>query len=570
MFAQRQEQKYHWPDYLTVEGDKLACVYMDRNELEKEAQDNKELRNILYNTIFAKERWFYDGNLYEDYVLPALFWNVVTHNGMAVVHLMGPSNGGKSYLAAASAHELLRYWEEFAGIKGRVFYFFSYAVALDHMSEFRKGDVVIIDEHSRQLGQDSGSAAARFNNMLRATRKRGVSYFVCDPEEQNLPNCNYMLRTAFYVEEIQMTRSLTYTGKTHRLLGLTDFIVPLDEQWFKDMIDEYERQKDFYLTGFARRGGAADKGLHDKQIRISMDLWKKVKESGMPKGRRGWQKRLSTYLVDMEYDSETNATKDQVMDRILAHLEKIYNEDTKEFDFSIEFDPENVYSFDEFTPFPDRPEPEPYAGQTEDVRGAVLDRMIELGANREIVEAFRLVRDAIDVNKFNLSELFEQWQEVFPDSIIQEDAFRITKYYGMKNYSGAVHNGYGLAFEDVYSTMLNERGIDHVKAGGNTPEPDIVILDENGEPKEVHSVKCFLNKQGYENYDYDSIAESEKELGVPIKLIVLSLACGTIFEIPVDDDFIKNGVRIEAKNGKSIRLPKGRPRTRKEREDNEE
>jgi hypothetical protein len=336
------------------------------------------------------------------------------------------------------------------------------------------------------------------------------------------------------------------------------------------MIDEYERQKDFYLTGFARRGGAADKGLHDKQIRISMDLWKKVKESGMPKGRRGWQKRLSTYLVDMEYDSETNATKDQVMDRILAHLEKIYNEDTKEFDFSIEFDPENVYSFDEFTPFPDRPEPEPYAGQTEDVRGAVLDRMIELGANREIVEAFRLVRDAIDVNKFNLSELFEQWQEVFPDSIIQEDAFRITKYYGMKNYSGAVHNGYGLAFEDVYSTMLNERGIDHVKAGGNTPEPDIVILDENGEPKEVHSVKCFLNKQGYENYDYDSIAESEKELGVPIKLIVLSLACGTIFEIPVDDDFIKNGVRIEAKNGKSIRLPKGRPRTRKEREDNEE
>lgn len=151
----RPRKKWHWPDYLVVDGKKAACVYQDRLELEKEAEDNNKLRNMLYNRLFAKERWFHDGQTFEDFVIPALFWKVVTHNGMAVLHLMGPSNGGKSYLAHAYAHELLGYWQHYRGITGTVYYFFSYAQMLHLMDEFKKGDVVIIDEHSKQLGQDS-------------------------------------------------------------------------------------------------------------------------------------------------------------------------------------------------------------------------------------------------------------------------------------------------------------------------------------------------------------------------------------------------------------------------------
>ncbi|MHA1289271.1 MAG: hypothetical protein ACTSPB_17940 [Candidatus Thorarchaeota archaeon] len=563
---QQQTKRWYWPDYLLIDGKKCACVYQDRLELEKEAEDSSRLRQILFNRIFVKERWFYDGQLFEDYIIPALFWKVVMHNGMAVLHLMGPSNGGKSYLAHAYAHELLGYWEYYKGIEGHVYYFFSYAQAMNHLSDFNKGDVVIIDEHSKQLGQDSLTSAVKFNNNLRATRKRGVSYIICDPEEQNVPNCQYMQRTAFYIEENSMTRCMTYTGKTHRLLGLSDWIVPLDKEWFKKSVEEYERQKDDYLKLFSQRGGAADKGLAGKARQMATNLHKYAEERWTHTTDKGWIKTLNRYMVELGYDGETFATRDLAVDMVTEYLKMIFDKDTGWFDWSIPFEPEKVRRTNPYASpsVPDEIKPElvPYVGPVDNIRNAVLDRMIELGADPEIVEAFRIVRDLIDAGKWSLEEAFHRWQELFPVSDILEDSFRITKYYGMKNYQGADKAGWATAFEDVYSAILTERGINHIQGGRNTPDPDIIILDENDEPIEVHSLKTFLNKQGYENFSYDDIAESEKNLNVPIKLIVFSVIDNKLYEFDVDDEFIEKGVRVV---GKSIRLPRGRPRTKEER-----
>ncbi|MHA1786582.1 MAG: hypothetical protein ACTSWU_00100 [Candidatus Thorarchaeota archaeon] len=567
MMAWNQRSKrWYWPDYINIDGKKCACVYQDRLELEKEAEDNPRLRQILFNRTFVKERWFHDGQLFEDFVIPALFWKVVIHNGMAVIHLMGPSNGGKSYLAHAYAHELLGYWEYYRGIEGNVWYFFSYAQAMNHLSEFKQGDIVIIDEHSKQLGQDSLASAVKFNNMLRATRKRGVSYIICDPEEQNVPNCQYMQRTAFYIEENSMTRTLTYTGKTHRLLGISDWIVPLEEEWFKNSIDEYERQKDDYLELFAQRGGAADKGLAGKARRMAENLHKYAKERWMHTDDKGWVKTLNRYMVELGYDGETFATRDLAVDMMVEYLKMIFDKDSGWFDWSISFDPSAVRRDNPYAEpsVPDELKPEliPYLGQVDDLRNAVLDRMRELGADPEIVEAFRIVRDLIDSGEWSLEEAFHQWQELFPASDILEDSFRITKYYGMKNYQGAELAGWANAFEDVYSAMLTEKGINHIMGGRNTPEPDCVILDELDRPVEIHSLKTFLNKQGYENFTYDQVADSEKNLGVPIKLVVFSVVDNKLYTFDVDDDFIENGVRVV---GKSSRLPRGRPRKKEER-----
>lgn len=559
---QSQSKKWHWPDYIMVDGKKCACVYQDRLELEREAADNSTLRNILYNRQFAKERWFYEGQMYEDYVVSALFWKTVMYDGMTVLHLMGPSNGGKSYLAHAYAHELLGYWLYYRDIEGKVWYFFSYAEALQYLNDFKKGDVVIIDEHSKQLGQDSLAAAMKFNNTLRATRKRGVSYIVCDPEEQNMPNCQYMLRTAFYVVENTMTRCMAYTGKTHRLLGLSDWEVPLDEQWFSEMVDRYEQEKDAYLNLFARRGGAAYKGLIEKQNKMAMELWQYARDNWTIRGKGGWVKRLTGHMNEIGYDGETHATRGQVVDKVVEYLEAIYDEDLKTFDWSVEFDPTKHIVSDRFDDTSRDLAPLPYFGQTENLRDAVLDRMIELGANAEIIEAFRIVRNAIDENRYLLEEQFSEWQELFPDVDIIEDTFRITKYYGMKNYQGAVIDGWANAFEDVYSAILLKNDVPHIQGGRNSPDPDIIITDDEGEPIEVHSLKTFCNKQGYENFSYDDIADSEKELGVPIMLVVLSLVDGKLYKIPVDEKFKIDGVRIE---GESMRLPKGRPRKKEER-----
>lgn len=513
--ARPQKKKYHWPDFITQGGKRYPCIYQDRIELEKEAEDSSKLRNILYNRYFSKERFFEDGHVREDFVLPVLFWRTVVHDGMAVLHLMGPSNGGKSYLAHALAHELLSYWLNYRGIVGKVWYFFSYSVALNYMDQFKKGDVVIIDEHSHILGQDSASAAARFSNTLRATRKRGVSYFICDPEEQNVPNCSFMLRTAFIVVELMITRCLTYTGKTHRLDGLSDWKVPLDEIWFKEMVDEYELEKDAYLAGFARRGGAADKGLADKQIRMARRLMKMVKENGLPKGKRGWVKRLKRYLTDLDYDSETYATRDQVIDRVMELLEK-----------GKDFDDVNIgtdFGFD------DSEQNLVYAGQTDEIREAILARMVELGAQQKDTDVFVAIADGMTIAAAGTAL-----------DIPRSTTGRIWSKFPTKYGAGKVE-GFGRAWEDVYSAILMQEGVPHIKRGGVGSEPDVLILDDDEQVIAVHSAKCSTLRNGSFKYHGKDIADSEYEEGVPIHLVLCDLQTGYVEKVLVTDEIILNG-----------------------------
>lgn len=88
----------------------------------------------------------------------------------------------------------------------------------------------------------------------------------------------------------------------------------------------------------------------------------------------------------------------------------------------------------------------------------------------------------------------------------------------------SVREQIGFAFEDAISARYTTDNVPHERGGENTPEPDIIILDADGNPKEIHSLKCYItarNRSGT-TVPREKIGKSERALsltGIPLYLI---------------------------------------------------
>ena len=156
------------PDTIQIGKKKYKIKYRtDRAELEEMA---------MWNWIY-RQMWEDLNDNGHVWLLKDVFKSAIEGDSWVILQFYGMSYSGKSWLAIAKALEL-KLFLNFYGYDDVVIKFArNWAETLSLLQELKKGDIIICDEETDLMGEDSDTERAAMSNVLRSSRALGINIF---------------------------------------------------------------------------------------------------------------------------------------------------------------------------------------------------------------------------------------------------------------------------------------------------------------------------------------------------------------------------------------------------------
>jgi len=425
------------------------------------------------------------------FTVPEVTHGVIQDFQYAKKYGMNATIGVKGGFGEGKSEDAQRFgllWTALTGGKLEIFF------DVDETPIFNTGDFGILDEWIIPEGPGKIQAIRRFWNLVSTIRIDQVCICLCN---HSLPRMAFLT----FVAE-------TYLQNWEDRQNLVRITVPLPEKdvWIGNALiplhnDQNIRTK--YLTRKKARVANLIATRGKKVIAEKLDFPSAALTVLKEAQTRGWVVRNMTqargllYLVAKEEDWDINYdTEVKLAALITLEADKIRRET------------QVVISG------------KPYIGQTADLRKAVSDCLIEnYGVASESMKM--LMEYAQGETQADIGKRHNMSQPDVSDALtpIREKLL-------------------GYAFEDVYAAKLKQDGFKMKQQGKNTPEPDILILNDKGEVVKVFSAKCYFDKKDVTTIPRGELAKTELvylDNGIPLTLVYYDFVTDKLFIAEVGD-----------------------------------
>lgn len=460
-----------------------------------EFREYPALQRQAYEYYVYRHLWEYISNeaglwILHNIVLPALLYD-----SFIVYQFYGKSLSGKSWLAIAKALEV-KYIEEESGLYEdvHIHYVFTHAeigkllrnmgkkdVPRDKRAE--SGDIIVCDEESALSGQGSGVTEGALANVLKACRALSVHFFFSDPNPSPKPNVDACFRVCAIARTANVTVSILEDAE-NKPIGFDVTEIPVGEKAWEEEIARYLPLKMANIRKIVATGGFVGTDTSSGQIEDAERLLAYAETTGKSVTKellKAWVANIGITPMGVAYCAN-----------VVARAFSDYKQSKKQ-DIALPS----------------------YAGQTENLQEAIFARLLERKVKEEHVEMLRMncsgVAQDVIAKKFG---------------VMQGTVSKRIRMIGEKQV--------GYAFEDVWSAMLTRRSVKHKMGGANTPDPDCIIYDSEGEPVEVLSLKCRINHRRGFNVEWKDIAASEREFSsdfnVPLYLVAYDIINNRLYD----------------------------------------
>jgi hypothetical protein len=162
-----------------------------------------------------------------------------------------------------------------------------------------------------------------------------------------------------------------------------------------------------------------------------------------------------------------------------------------------------------------------YTGQISDIRDAIFSIVEQKGADSRHIAFLR--------------EYMADETITYKQMIARHPEWQISDPANLTRWKSDMERMFGEAFEDVYAEILASKGVRFVRGGKNTPEPDIVILDDAGNEKAVYELKCKSEHGTVIRIRKDEYATSlglthAKEKEIAYHVVLFDMVTNTLYE----------------------------------------
>lgn len=277
------------PDTIQIGKKKYKIKYRtDRAELEEMA---------MWNWIY-RQMWEDLNDNGHVWLLKDVFKSAIEGDSWVILQFYGMSYSGKSWLAIAKALEL-KLFLNFYGYDDVVIKFArNWAETLSLLQELKKGDIIICDEETDLMGEDSDTERAAMSNVLRSSRALGINIFFLDPEPKPKPNVDAWIRVAGTIPDLFKTMSIVYAHNI-KLIGLDFTDIPLEDPDFQEIMTEYEHDKLENIRDLIRNRGRVGVDLTTQQVQMATELANHAKHLMNTEGVRITKELLTVYADDV-------------------------------------------------------------------------------------------------------------------------------------------------------------------------------------------------------------------------------------------------------------------------------
>ena len=247
--------------------------------------DRGKLEEQAFYFWLVRDMWENPNNNGWWWLVQFVFLPAILGDSWVILQFYGMSNSGKSWLAVAKAL-LLKELLEAAGFGDvQIFFTRNWSETLTIMEEYedpqrdsegrrlysQKGDIIICDEETDMSGEESETERAAMSNVLRSCRILGVNIFFSDPTPKQKDNVDAYIRVAGLIKPKFQTMSIVY-GAENSLIGLDFTEIPVDDQFFDEVMPQYEKDKVDYAKALLSRRGRLTADLSESQEKCAIGL----------------------------------------------------------------------------------------------------------------------------------------------------------------------------------------------------------------------------------------------------------------------------------------------------------
>lgn len=436
------------------------------------------------------------------FILGQIEYRVKTHSSV-YVFVYGTRGIGKSevgqYIALITRKSYLKY----LGRNHELAFGRSASDLNQHLKKATKEGVSIIlisDEAEEETGTGSATEEQALVGNLDTMRVLMHSVIRCAITLRwtFASRCDFILEPIYQDRENRVNYCVVYTIDPEKQKKVAKYIVDIplhDDERLRRAYEEWKRREQ---KEFTSKGGRRSR-LKKRLAPIVRDLVKIARERGLQP--RSWKafEHLLVFAVD---GGETLTGRESY----LACKEA--------FDVYTQTRPERS----------DRGPPVVgYTGPVDDLRDAIYRRLEELGFDPADIDMLK--RYAGGESQTDIAYHYGTTQKTVSMRIkrLRENPLAL-----------------GKAFEDVYAQLLRTQGFKVVQGGGNSPEPDIIVYDQDGNMLKVLSAKCYCDKRVTLTVPRHEIGEKEWEVsranGVPLYLVFYDLVEGRLHEPVLVED----------------------------------
>lgn len=410
--------------------------------------------NDLYNQ--EEKRWILQP---ESNVTPLYYKSLKTHadnQSNCIIFIHGLPNSGKSEMGQTNAF-ILKTFLTNIGYRGKIWVFFDIGDVAENADNFRKGDIIIVDEMPELVGEGAYVTKKAINNIVKIVRAFQLFFIYISPEKIKFKVINYYLEMMGKCKKERTSRLVLYS-KNYTPVG--HIVLPLHSK--ESFREKYESEKMENIKKVLQAGGNVSRQRDSEKLeRDVKELLKLAKENGVEK------KGQLEFLAMQMNMQESNKYVSNVINGAFMRIEK----GTYKYDITTELKEEKE-EFDE----------EDMIADTEKTNIVYYDGMT-------------FAEFVYEIEKQRCSPKVALARKMFIDGIsIRSIAHEIGKseYFVQDHSSGNWRSeevGYML---EKYWAKVIDASIDDL--GGNTPDkPDLL---HNGE---IYSLK-YRYKSGHKDH----------------------------------------------------------------------
>jgi len=489
-------------DYVPPAHGKMAHDYA-LSGLRKAAKKDDELNRILRSfdrrkSRIAMHRWEWDRLL-------RLFRFQITTENRVWLGIFGDPGTGKSVVSMFLMLAILATFDSYDKIHPILGFARTPSDTNDLLAaiQIRKQTVIVsYDESEEEAGEGSRKEQRALLQNARTNRVFRHSVNMCSIEKEDfgplINSCDVLIQTIFKDMENSINWCLLYTKEfnTNNWQVEAMFGVPFDLP--AELLETYTAWKHETQTQLTEGGGMLS---GSKAERVADALIK--------------------YARKMGYASYSVSKLEEIVrtEKIIGGTNLVMSQQKTVA--------QRARRLMDGAPSKGKPPLTSYIGQVDDMRAAVLARMIERGRDPIHVKALEYyVYQHISQDEVTLILKNEHDRKVTQDTVSR----------WLKHGEFVAEMGY--AFENVYSRYLTIQGISHVAGGGNEDSPDIVLFDKDGNPSKVLSLKCLNDKRDVTSINRKEIAKKEaalaKEHNIPLEMIYFDMWKGHLHPPQLD------------------------------------
>ena len=461
-------------------------------DLSEDSPDIFSLLNAWVNPVLREEMQEWANSFIEEQVE----YQIRDKNVLRVA-IYGPAGKGKSELAISLMFDIIANYHKYGvDIIGWPLIARSPSDANDVFAEHTKrGNTIglVLDEKERESGTGSITnlhALVQNLDTMRVLRHSLIMLAITKEEFGKLiSRCQLIFRAIFKDIDNCINWCIMYINdmESKNLIPLAIVGIPLHpHEWFRKWYEKDKMTQQVSLTGGGGRRQADPKMI----ISTAAELIKYVKRHKIINPK-------ATTLKELLLTEVPNTLIGEEKEAVVARVRRLLKQKRGDT--------------------PSEPEDAPvYDGQTADIRSAVEDMMMsDYGIEPGHIEA--------------LQEYVSG--ETQSDIGHRKGVTQTT----IHNWIDGIRKVIGYAFEDVYAAMRRKEFPDReIKVfGKNTPEPDLLEYDIDGNILEVRSLKCRIEKRNSFSVPKRDLGEKELELWedkIPLTVVMYDYVADKITE----------------------------------------